>query len=166
MVGAVTDFRVRSMTEADLPAVGLLAGQLLRMHHAWDELRFLNPVDPERGYARWFKSQLQVDETILLAAEDDAGVVGYVYARMEPRSYNELLDPCVKLHDIIVDERARGRGIGEALVRETFRRGAEKGAPRVVLLTAAKNEAGQRLFARLGFRTTMLELTAELPAPA
>ncbi|MBX3224721.1 MAG: GNAT family N-acetyltransferase [Labilithrix sp.] len=150
------------MVPADLPAVGILAGRLVRAHHAYDAERFLEPVDPERGYERWFATQIGADHTILLVAADDAGIAGYVYARMEPRSYNELLDACTKLHDIYVDERARRRGVGEALLRETFRRAKAKGAPRVVLLTASQNTAAHRLFARAGFRTTMLEMTREL----
>ena len=150
------------MTQADLQEVGILAGRLVRAHHDYDPKRFMKPVDPERGYARWFASQLDSEDTILLVAADDDGVVGYVYARLEPRSYNELLDACTKLHDIYVDERVRCRGVGEALLRETFRRAKEKGAPRVVLLTASQNESAHRLFHRVGFRTTMLEMTREL----
>jgi ribosomal protein S18 acetylase RimI-like enzyme len=150
------------MTSADLPAVGILAGRLVRAHHDYDPLRFMKPVDPERGYARWFATQLDLVDTILLVAADDGGIVGYVYARMEPRSYNELLDACTKLHDIYVDERVRGRGVGESLLRETFRRAKAKGAPRVVLLTASQNASAHRLFARVGFRTTMLEMTREI----
>ena len=154
------------MTRTDLPQVGILAGRLVRAHHAYDPQRFMEPVDPERGYARWFGSQLEAEDTILLVAADDEGVVGYVYARQEPRSYNELLDACTKLHDIYVDERVRRRGVGEALLRETFRRAKEKGAPRVVLLTASQNESAHRLFRRVGFRTTMLEMTCELASEA
>jgi ribosomal protein S18 acetylase RimI-like enzyme len=99
---------------------------------------------------------------MLLVAEDAEGVCGYVYARLEPRSYNDLLDAWAWLHDILVDERARRRGIGEALVRETFAHAKAKDATRVVLLTAVQNTGAQRLFARCGFRCTMLEMTAEL----
>ncbi len=152
------------MTEADLPAVGILAGRLVRMHHAYDPLRFMEPVDPEQGYARWFKTQLPRPDVILLVAEadEDVGVVGYVYARMEPRSYDLLLEACTKLHDIFVDERVRRRGVGEALLQETFARARREGAPRVVLLTASQNAAAQRLFQRVGFRATMLEMTREI----
>jgi ribosomal protein S18 acetylase RimI-like enzyme len=37
-----------------------------------------------------------------------------------------------------------------------------RGAPRVVLETAERNEAAQRLFASAGFRRTMIEMTREL----
>ena len=127
-----------------------------------DPLRFLKPENPEKGYQRWFGTQLAKDDILLLVAEDADGVAGYLFAAMEPRSYNDLLDAYTKLHDILVAERARRRGIGEALLKEMFARAAAKGAPRVVLLTASQNEAAQRLFKRCGFRTTMLEMTAEI----
>lgn len=153
---------VRSMTEDDLEEVAALAGKLVRQHMAFDPQRFLQLVNPEAGYARYFASELASEDVILIVAELEERVVGYAYARLEPRSYNELLDACGKLHDIYVDERARGAGVGESLLREVFARLAARKAPRVVLLTAVQNEAAQRLFAKVGFRTTMLELTREL----
>jgi GNAT superfamily N-acetyltransferase len=39
------------------------------------------------------------------------------------------------------------------------------GAWRVVLSTAERNEAAQRLFASTGFRRTMIEMTLELDGP-
>ncbi len=36
------------------------------------------------------------------------------------------------------------------------------GAPRIVLMAAAKNQNAQRLFARLGWRPTMVEMTREV----
>ena len=157
----MSDPNVRAMRSEDLDAVARLAGRLVRMHHELDPKRFLHLANPEAGYARYFASEMRSDEVVLLVAEVQGEVIGYAYARLEPRSYNELLDACGKLHDLYVDERARGRGAGEALVREAVRRLRERGAPRVVLLTAVQNEAAQRLFGRLGFRTTMLEMTCE-----
>lgn len=155
---------VRPMVEADLPAVSRLAGKLVRLHHAFDPRRFLDLPNPETGYARYFGSELRNPDVALTVAEVDGDIVGYAYGRMEPRSYNELLDACGKLHDIYVDEGARHGGVGEKLVRATIDRLTERGAPRVVLLTAVQNEAAQRLFARMGFRTTMLEMTRERDA--
>jgi ribosomal protein S18 acetylase RimI-like enzyme len=150
------------MTAEDLPEVGKLAGKLVRQHFAFDPKRFLQVQNPEAGYARYFAGELEDEEVVLVVAEDDAHVVGYAYARLEPKNWNDLLDACGKLHDVYVDEGARGRGAGEALLREVFERLGKMGAPRIVLLTASQNGAAQRLFAKLGFRTTMLEMTREL----
>ncbi|MDB4938461.1 MAG: Histone acetyltransferase [Labilithrix sp.] len=156
-------FTVRAMTAPDLPAVGKLAGKLVRMHHELDPRRFLELRNPEAGYARYLSGELKSKDVVLLVAErtDGSEVVGYTYARLEPRNYNDLLEAAGQLHDVYVDESVRGHGIGAALVSETVRRLTEKGAPRVVLSTATQNEAAQRLFKKLGFRTTMLEMTRE-----
>lgn len=156
-------FTVRPMAGADLPAAARLAGKLVRMHHELDPERFLHLTDPESGYARYFAGELKSDAAVLLVAARSADqvIVGYAYGRLEPRSYNELLDACGKLHDVWVEESARGHGLGEALVTEMVQRLGDKGAPRVLLLTAVQNEAAQHLFAKLGFRKTMLEMTRE-----
>jgi RimJ/RimL family protein N-acetyltransferase len=41
---------------------------------------------------------------------------------------------------------------------------AARGAPRVVIQVASLNPDAQAVFAGLGFRPTMLEMTRELPA--
>lgn len=157
--------RVRNVEQADLVPVGILAGRLVRMHHAWDPERFMKPGNPEQGYTWWFGTKLADPKIILLVAEEPEvaeGPLGYAFCALEGKDYNDLLEPHAKLHDILVDERAQRRGVGEALLTEVFRQAKEKGAPRVLLHTAAQNETAQRLFARMGFRTTMLEMTREL----
>ena len=156
-------FIIRTMTPADLPAAAGLAGKLVGMHYELDPKRFLHLPNPETGYAHYLAGELKSDRVILLVAERaaDAAIVGYAYARLEARDYNDLLDACGKLHDLYVDGSARGHGLGEQLVHAAVRLLTEKGAPRVVLMTAVQNEPARRLFQRLGFRTTMLEMTRE-----
>jgi ribosomal protein S18 acetylase RimI-like enzyme len=157
------------MTRDDVEAVAALAGRLVRIHHAFDPARFVRRVASKKEYAEWLGSLAGASDVIVLVAERSSGasggrsrkIVGYVYARLEPPSHEALLGACAKLHDVYVDDTIRGFGIGEALVRETIRRAADRGAPRLVLMTAAKNESAQRLFARIGFRPTMVEMTRE-----
>jgi ribosomal protein S18 acetylase RimI-like enzyme len=73
-----------------------------------------------------------------------------------------LRGPAGVLHDIVVDPAHRGRGVGRALLDATLAELKTRGAPRVVLSTAERNEPAQRLFARAGFRRTMIEMTREL----
>lgn len=157
---------VRRPTLEEIPAVAALAGKLVLQHEAYDSLRFLHVEDPAAGYARFLPRVLADPKSVLLAGIVDGEVMGYAYATLEGRDYFALLDACGKLHDIFVDERARGRGLGEALVKGIQRELARRGAPRLVLLTATQNVGAQRLFTKLGFRTTMLEMTAELATEA
>jgi ribosomal protein S18 acetylase RimI-like enzyme len=153
---------VRPAQERDLPAIGELAGKLVRQHHGFDAQRFMLIPNVESGYARFFGGELSNPETLILAAELDGSIVGYAYARLEARDWNALLDACGALHDIYVHESARRQGVARRLV-EAVREGLRaKGAPRLVLHTASKNQTARAFFAALGFRETMIELTAEL----
>ena len=56
-----------------------------------------------------------------------------------------------RIEDVIVDEAARGQGVGEALVREALRRATELGVRTVELTSMPYREAANRLYRRLGF---------------
>lgn len=150
------------MQKEDLPVVGKMAGDLVRFHHALDAHRFLLVEGVEKGYARYFESQLAVPDVVLLVAASGERLVGYSYAKLEPRDWNALRDACGALHDIFVVEEARRGGVANLLLDEVVSRLRALGAPRVVLSTAVQNHAAQRLFERHGFRSTMLEMTREL----
>ncbi|MET0794467.1 MAG: GNAT family N-acetyltransferase [Polyangiaceae bacterium] len=153
---------IRSAEARDLPAVAVLAGLLVRQHHEFDAQRFLLIPHVEAGYARFFASQLPDPDVLILVAERDAAIVGYAYARLEPRDWNSLLDACGALHDLFVSDTARRQGVARSLVEAVRDRLRQKGAPRLVLHTASKNATARRFFAALGFRETMIELTQEL----
>lgn len=153
---------IRNASDGDLAKVGQLAGELVRMHHAWDPLRWMMPDRVEQGYARFFASQLDNPDTIILVAEDGAGeVVGYAYAALEPRSWEDLREACGKLHDVFVARHFRRRGLGRALAKEAIARLRDLGAPRVVLTSAWQNQEAHALFRSLGFRETMIEMAKE-----
>src|SRR4051812_47828271 len=116
----------------------------------------------ESGYARFFGGELSNPETIILAAESGSAIVGYAYARLEGRDWNQLLDAHGALHDIFVIEAMRRQGVARRLVEAVRERLRAKGAPRLVLHTASKNQRAREFFSALGFRETMIELTAEL----
>ncbi len=164
---ATIPFTIRPATPDDLPSAAALAARLVRMHHAMDPLRFMCVEGLEKGYERWFRSELPSKEVVLrvVVAKDDGRVLGYAYGRLEPRDWNSLLDAHGALHDIFVDESVRGSGAAEALLRATLDALSALGAPRVLLESAFGNVVAQRLFERVGFRKTMVEMTYEC-APA
>jgi GNAT superfamily N-acetyltransferase len=159
----MADFTIRAATEQDAGALGRLGALLLRAHHAFDSQRFMAPGrSPEVGYGAFLVSQLEDEDVVVLVAECRGRVIGYVYAGLEPRSWKELRDACGFIHDVAVEEPGRRAGVATALVEAAVEWLGERGAPRVVLWTAERNEGAQRLFDRLGFRRTMIEMTREL----
>lgn len=154
---------IRPATRDDLDALGRLGAMLMRTHYAFDPQRFLPPGNnPEEGYAWFLDAQLRERDAVVLVAEIDARVVGYVYAGLEPLSWKELRGPAGFVHDIVVEERARGGGVARQLLAAAVEWLREHGAPRVVLWTAAQNDRAQTIFAAAGFRKTMTEMTLEL----
>jgi ribosomal protein S18 acetylase RimI-like enzyme len=55
------------------------------------------------------------------------------------------------IHDVVVDEEARGRGTGEALTRAALEHARAEGAGTVHLTSRPQREAANRLYRRLGF---------------
>jgi ribosomal protein S18 acetylase RimI-like enzyme len=156
---------VRPARLADLPAAAKLAAELVRLHHRYDPLRFMLLEPLEAGYERFLRTQIDREDVVVLvavASRDGAEtVVGYTLASLEERDWSDLRDACGKIHDVYVDEPARGHGVATRLVNETVARLVARGAPRVVLMTAWHNEGARRLFESLGFRPTMIEMTRE-----
>ena len=154
---------IRSAQAGDLPVLGRLGAQLMRVHHDFDARRFLSPgTDPERGYAWFLGTQMEDEDCLLLVAELDGEVIGYVYAAIEPLSWKELRDEAGFIHDLVVDAAHRGGGAGSQLLDAASEWLRSRGMARVMLWTAEQNTGGQRLFARSGFRPTMVEMTKEL----
>jgi ribosomal protein S18 acetylase RimI-like enzyme len=56
------------------------------------------------------------------------------------------------IEDVVVDEKARGRGVGEALTREGVRLAREDGARTLDLTSRPSRAAANRLYERVGFQ--------------
>jgi ribosomal protein S18 acetylase RimI-like enzyme len=162
-----TAVSIRPAAPADAQALGRLGALLVRTHYDFDPKRFI-PATPrtEQAYAGFLGSQLEDPDILVLVAERNGEVVGYTYAGVEGNDYMSLRGPAGVLHDIVVDPAHREQGIGRLLLDATLEALEAKGAPRVVLQTAERNEAAQGLFANAGFRRTMIEMTRELNGEA
>ena len=154
---------VRRATRAGLPVLGRLGAQLMRLHYEFDRRRFVAPAgDSEAGYAHFLGTQLDAHDATVLVAERGGVVVGYTYAGIEPFSWKELRDTAGYVHDIVVDQAERRTGVARALMEAAIAWVREQGVASVMLGTAASNEGAQRLFEKLGFRRTMIEMTRDV----
>jgi ribosomal protein S18 acetylase RimI-like enzyme len=106
----------------------------------------------------WYAGRLRDTATraqqaaLLVAVDTDQTVLGSLtYARGGTR-YAQLAgaDEC-EIRMLGVHPTARGRGVGELLVRAAMAQGAADGAVRMVLSTQTEMQAAHRLYERLGF---------------
>jgi ribosomal protein S18 acetylase RimI-like enzyme len=87
--------------------------------------------------------------TRLLVARDDGGAVAGTLTLALFRTPTRLR---AWIEDVVVEEGARGQGIGGALTTEALRLATDAGARSVDLTSRGDREAANRLYERLGFR--------------
>ena len=154
---------VRSAIRADLPRLGRFGASLVDEHHGFDQRRFIptrerTPAD----YAAFLIRQIDDPKAIVLVADDHGDVIGYVYATDEGYDYMALRGPAGVLQDIFVAPEFRRHGVGEKLLAAAIGELKSRGVSQVVLSIAEQNAEAQRMFARAGFRRTMVEMTREI----
>lgn len=86
--------------------------------------------------------------TVLLAARQDDTIVGLL-TLVVVRIPTGLR---ARIEDVVVDESARGQGIGAQLSRAAIERAAMLGAKTVDLTSRPTRTAANRLYERLGFQ--------------
>ena len=84
--------------------------------------------------------------TILLATEE-----GVILGSMTLVLFPIPTGTRAWIEDVVVDESARGRGVGEALNRRAMKIALEGGAQTIDLTSRPAREAANRLYQRLGF---------------
>ena len=139
--GSAAPVEVREVTEVD----GALLGAMARLI---PQLSSSNP--PPDAMA--LEAIVSSDASILLLAVDQAttgetailGSMTLVLFRV-PTGLRAWIE------DVVVDEGARSRGIGEALNRAAIERARREGATTVDLTSRPSREAANRLYRRLGF---------------
>ena len=152
---------VRRATREDAKKIAELAVNLVVQHENYDRLRFARLYD-ERQAEGFYGSQTEAEHAAVLVAELDTEVVGFAYLEYEAKNYASLLGTAVWLHDIYLDETARGLNAGKLLIEKSVEIAGEFGADKLMLSVAVKNEFARAFFERSGFQATMIEMMLDL----
>lgn len=134
---------IRLAEAADFEAVGKLTVV------AYEEFT----EGPEDGYIdRLRDAAARASEAELWLAEDAGSIVGTVTVCPEGSPWREIGRAGEgEFRMLAVAPEARGRGVGDALVRHTLTLLAERGCAGVVLSSLQEMAAAHRLYARHGF---------------
>ena len=87
------------------------------------------------------------NQTLLVARDDDGRILGTMTFVL----YRVASGIKGRIEDVIVDESARGQGVGETLVREGMRLANEAGVLMLELTSMPYRQSANRLYKRLGF---------------
>ncbi|MBV8449581.1 MAG: GNAT family N-acetyltransferase [Hyphomicrobiales bacterium] len=127
-----------------------------------------------RGYQRFYKVDLspEVTETTwrrffdglepmhALVAEDGAELVGIVHYLFHRSTW--MVGPICYLQDLFTAEKARGRGVGKALIEEVYARARACGATRVYWHTHETNATARSLYDRVATLSGFVQYRNEI----
>jgi len=132
---------VRAATLADLPALLVLYRQL-------------HPDDPaiEPSLCRPVFDEILANPKLeLIVAELDGAVVATCYLNIIP-NLSRSLSPYGVLENVVTEQRLRGQGLGQAIVKHALTRAWARGCYKVMLQTGSRQESTHAFYRACGFR--------------
>jgi ribosomal protein S18 acetylase RimI-like enzyme len=112
----------------------------------------LSSSSPPPGHAELVEMVTSPASVLLVARDPSGAIIGSLTLALfrVPTGLRAWIE------DVVVDESARGGGVGEALVLDAVRRAQQAGVRSVDLTSRPSRESANRLYRRLGFeeRTT------------
>ena len=91
---------------------------------------------------------IESDTTVLFAARSGQEIVGLLTLAI----FRLPTGVRAWIEDVVVDNQARGKGVGDALNRAALAEAERRGAKTVDLTSRPSREAANRLYQRLGFK--------------
>jgi DNA-binding MarR family transcriptional regulator/N-acetylglutamate synthase-like GNAT family acetyltransferase len=136
-----SEVTLRGHRPGDMGWVVHAHGRLYFEEYGWDE-RFESLV---AGIAKDFLDNLDPSRERCWIAEIDGEPVGSVFVVKQSRTV-------AKLRLLIVEPKARGRGLGKRLVEECIAFARAKGYRKLVLWTQSNLAAAREIYAKTGFK--------------
>jgi len=120
-------------------------------------LEYYETTLPEEVYQSSFARMLSREDGEFhgMVAELDGKLVGLVHYLFHRHGWK--VENVCYLQDLYTDPKVRGKSIGRALIEATYKAADESGAPAVYWLTQDFNEAGRRLYDRVGQLTPFIK---------
>ena len=102
------------------------------------------------------------DAGAVLVAEEDGAVLGWIHV-CGIRFFQS--PPFAEIGGLVVDEAARGRGVGKLLVQAAVRWAAEQGYARLRVRSNVVREDAHRFYEREGFRRVKTQAVFDRSLP-
>lgn len=96
----------------------------------------------------------------LLVAEDGDEIIGFVHVRTVTDYYTQA--PIGHVSDIVVADKAEGRGVGRALLEAAQSWARGKGYRMMQLFVLPENAGARKLYERMGYRSEWIKYVTPL----
>ena len=97
----------------------------------------------------FLKERMVNEESVIFVALEDNAALGFV--QLYPSFSSVSMKRSWTLNDLYVKKQARGKGVGENLIKAALHFAKETGAKGVLLETGKENINAQRLYEKIGF---------------
>lgn len=111
--------------------------------------QFYQQTSDVDGARKFLKERIKNEESVAFIALDGVDPLGFV--QLYPSFSSVSMKRSWVLNDLFVTKPARGKGVGENLIKTALEFAEETGAKGVFLETAADNTTAQRLYEKIGF---------------
>jgi GNAT superfamily N-acetyltransferase len=118
--------------------------ELLPLIAAYQRFYEVEQIDETRNRAFFRRFLAPSEDGLLLGARRGGRLLGYACLYWHFSSLEAV--ESVLMNDLYVSEKARGEGVGRALIQATADIARERGAPFVEWATAPDNHTAQRLY--------------------
>ncbi len=143
---------VRKAEEKDLAGINSLLGQVLELHAA------LRPDLFVSGTKKYSDEELlaifQNERTPVFVAEEDGAILGHAFCEFKERAHSENMTDIQTLYidDICVDQNARGKRVGQALLDHCEKTAQEAGCYNITLNVWNGNDGAYGFYEHAGMK--------------
>jgi len=149
---------VRDATEKDIDAIFQLWVESMKLHEGLDPLIF-GFISDKMGEAKTFiTAQFRKESSILLVAEKEEKVMGYLLGEIRERLPFQKLQKTGYIWDIVVTECERNKGIGSLLLEKAFEFFRHRGLETAMLNVSEKNTSALRFYEKHRFEAYLRSL--------
>lgn len=145
---------IRRAQEKDIFGINELLIQVCMVHHIGRPDLFKGECN--KKYTDEELKGIIVDDNrpIFVATDEKDEVIGYVFCIFQQHINNNILTDVKTLYidDLCVDEKIRGKHIGQALYRKVLEFAKENGCYNVTLNVWSCNEAAMRFYEKCGLK--------------
>jgi ribosomal protein S18 acetylase RimI-like enzyme len=158
MVLEFSQVTIRAASLADVSALLPMIEKICALHQAWDSAKYGFLPEPGKHYEGWLRSQIEDDLSLILAAETQSELVGFLIATEEQKIPIYQLQAFGFVHDLWVEPAYRQQGIAQRLVQRTIDHFRQIGVEQIRLDVATANQSAAALFQACGFRPSTQEM--------
>ena len=153
---------VRVGNAGDLATVRPMMRKYRSLNERWDPSLYKLHKDAEVRIQRWLGPVIEDPRTLLLVAEEDRKIIGFLSIKVEADMPLFECDEHAMVMEFWVEPEFRRHGAATALLDLAAREYAAMGFRQLRIRTALANEPARKMLEQAGFRLATIDLLREL----